>query len=232
MMASKEDDLLNLYGENVATSNDENIVLEGELSNPSAVFGESTSDSRPNYNTLDEPIKDTILRDLKAVGLKFKHVIIPVEKKSLLSDWDLWGPLILCTFMAFCLENSEDSDKGPAFAEFFALIWIGSIVVTMNIKLLGGNISFFQSACVIGYCLFPLAVSLGISKLMLTFFDGQGMIVFILRSISALISFLWASYSSMQFLGDCQPAKKKALGAYPMFLFYFVIAWMVLSDTD
>ena len=33
-MNSKEDDLLNLYGENVAVSNDENIVLEGELSHP------------------------------------------------------------------------------------------------------------------------------------------------------------------------------------------------------
>merc|ERR1712083_1276888 len=102
---------------------------------------------------------------------------------------------------------------GPAFAEFFALIWLGSIIVTVNIKLLGGTISFFQSACVIGYCLFPLAASLAISKLF-------------------LISFLWSSYSSMQFLGDSQPAKRKTLAAYPMFLFYFVIAWMVLSDTD
>merc|ERR1712024_131245 len=146
-------------------------------------------------------IRDTNYRDLKAVAVKFKHVIIPVEKKSLLSDWDLWGPLILCTFMAFMLEINQIEDGGPAFAEFFALIWLGSIVVTMNIKLLGGNISFFQSACVIGYCLFPLAASLAISKIFLMF-DTEGMLVFILRSIIVLISFLWSSYSSMQFLGD------------------------------
>ncbi len=134
--------------------------------------------------------------------------------------------------MAFCLENTEEADHGPAFAEFFALIWIGSIVVTMNIKLLGGTISFFQSACVIGYCLFPLAVSLGLSKAMLAFFDGQSMITFIVRSIAVLVSFLWASYASVQFLSECQPPKRKVLAAYPLFLFYFVIAWMVLSDTD
>ena len=171
MMNEKEDELLNLYGEEMAVNtSDENIVLEGELSAP--LNSDSQGGPRPNYSTLDEPIRETIFRDLKAVGVKFKHVIIPAgQKKSLLSDWDLWGPLILCTFMAFVLENSEEIDHGPAFAEFFALTWLGSIIVTVNIKLLGGTISFFQSACVIGYCLFPLAASLAISKIFLMLFD-------------------------------------------------------------
>ena len=228
MMDAKEDELLNLYEETITVDTaDENIVLEGELSNVN-----TDSQRRPSYSTLEEPITETVFRDLKAVAVKFQHVIIPVEKKSLLSDWDLWGPLILCTFMAFVLENSEEIDKGPAFAEFFVLTWLGSIIVTVNIKLLGGKISFFQSACVIGYCLFPLALGLSICKILLMVFDGESMLVFILRSIVALISFLWSSYSSMQFLGDSTPAKRKAMAAYPMFLFYFVIAWMVLSDTD
>ena len=127
---------------------------------------------------------------------------------------------------------SFSEDGGPAFAEFFALIWLGSIVVTMNIKLLGGHISFFQSACVIGYCLFPMASSLALSKVILMVGDSQSMLVFIVRTITVLLSFLWASYAAMQFLSDSQPAKRKALAAYPLFLFYFVIAWMILSDTD
>jgi len=221
---------MNLYGEDLTVNTDEHIFLEGDLS--SVGISESQGGPRPTYNTLDEPIRETIFRDLKAVSQKFKHVIIPVEKSSLLSDWDLWGPLILCTFMAFVLENSEEIDHGPEFAEFFALTWLGSIVVTVNIKLLGGTISFFQSACVIGYCLFPLAVSLAFSKAFLMLFDGQSMFVFIVRSITVLISLLWSSYSSMQFLGHSTVSKRKALAAYPMFLFYFVIAWMVLSDTD
>ena len=36
------------------------------------------------FNTLDEPIKETILRDVRAVGNKFYHVLYPIEKKSLL----------------------------------------------------------------------------------------------------------------------------------------------------
>merc|ERR1711874_703301 len=178
-MNEKEDELLNLYGEeiNVNTGGDEHIVLEVELSAP--VNSDSQGGPRPNYSTLDEPIRETIFRDLKAVAVKFKHVIIPAgQKKSLLSDWDLWGPLILCTFMAFVLENSEEIDHGPAFAEFFALTWLGSIVVTVNIKLLGGTISFFQSACVIGYCLFPLAACLGLSKVLLMIGgDEQSMLI-------------------------------------------------------
>ena len=103
MMSGKEEDLLNIYGQSPDTNYEETIVLEGELTNSNA----GGSSDAPNFDTLNEPIKETILRDLKAVGMKFKHVIIPTEKKSLLSDWDLWGPLILCTFMAFMLENSQ-----------------------------------------------------------------------------------------------------------------------------
>lgn len=58
--------------------------------------------NQPELNTLDEPISDTIIRDLKAVCVKFKYVLHPKHKdsKMLLKEWDLWGPLLLCTFMA------------------------------------------------------------------------------------------------------------------------------------
>jgi hypothetical protein len=48
-------------------------------------------------DTLDEPVSTTIMRDLKAIGWKMKQVILPKgNTKSLLKDWDLWGPLVLC----------------------------------------------------------------------------------------------------------------------------------------
>ena len=100
---------MNLYGEDLTVNTDEHIFLEGDLS--SVGISESQGGPRPTYSTLDEPIRETIFRDLKAVSQKFKHVIIPVDKSSLLSDWDLWGPLILCTFMAFVLENSGNFSK-------------------------------------------------------------------------------------------------------------------------
>ena len=32
-------------------------------------------------------------------------------------------------------------------------------MLTVNVVLLGGNIGFFQSMCLLGYCLFPLDVA-------------------------------------------------------------------------
>lgn len=51
------------------------------------------------------------------------------------------------TFMTNCfriLQGSSDTannfnDGGPEFAEVFVIVWIGSMVVTLNSKLLGGN---------------------------------------------------------------------------------------------
>ncbi|KOB76930.1 Integral membrane protein [Operophtera brumata] len=66
------------------------------------------------------------MRDLRAVGNKFYHVLIPREKTSLLKEWDLWGPLLLCTLMATILQGSTEradntNDGGPEFAEVFVL---------------------------------------------------------------------------------------------------------------
>lgn len=79
--------------------------------------------------------------------------------------------------------------------------------------------SFFQSVCVIGYCLFPLVlvsiVSIFLSNL------------YIRLPLSG-IAFAWASWASLGFLSDSNLANRRALGVYPLFLFYFVIAWMIL----
>ena len=69
-----------------------------------------------------------------------------------MSTGDLWGPLILCTILAVMLQGSPEggspqppqagtlaNDGGPEFAEVFVIVWVGSAVVTLNTKLLGGN---------------------------------------------------------------------------------------------
>ncbi|XP_012252149.1 protein YIPF6 isoform X2 [Athalia rosae] len=210
------------------------------VDDPQHVEGEMTVGSRqksnigePDFNTLDEPIRETILRDVRTVGRKFYHVLYPKEKKSLLKEWDLWGPLVLCTFMATILQRSDSTDDvndgGPEFAEVFVIVWIGSMIVTLNSKLLGGNISFFQSVCVLGYCLLPTAIALIICRIILL--TDQSVLWFIIRFIITIIGFLWATYAAMVFLGDSQPTGRKALAVYPIFLFYFVISWLVISQT-
>ena len=92
----------------------------------------------------DEPVRETIMRDLREVAHKFRHVIAPQKEGShlLLRDWDLWGPLLLCMVVGAILHEGEG---GPHFTQFFILFWVGSAVITINTKLLGGSISFFQS---------------------------------------------------------------------------------------
>ncbi|KAG5668083.1 hypothetical protein PVAND_016038 [Polypedilum vanderplanki] len=38
--------------------------------------------------------------------------------------------------------------------------------------------------------------------------------------------------TSMNFMGDSQPKNRKALAVYPMFLFYFIISWLVVSHSN
>ncbi|KAL9924169.1 protein YIPF6 isoform 2-T2 [Glossina fuscipes fuscipes] len=115
--------------------------LEGDMSIPAGTSRTKATIGSPDFNTLDEPIKETILRDIRAVGIKFSHVLYPKEKSTLLKDWDLWGPLVLCTLMATMLQGSSDReyDGGPEFAQVFVIVWIGAAVVTLNSKLLGGK---------------------------------------------------------------------------------------------
>uniref|UniRef100_T1KEQ6 MH1 domain-containing protein n=1 Tax=Tetranychus urticae TaxID=32264 RepID=T1KEQ6_TETUR len=66
--------------------------------------------------------------------------ISPTEiRKHFLRDWDLWGPLLLCTFMALFLHhyNHDDDVKksGPQLSELFGLIWFGSYIVSNNFKM-------------------------------------------------------------------------------------------------
>lgn len=41
----------------------------------------------------------------------------------------------------------------------FTEVALGAVVLTVNTILLGGNIVFFQSLCLIGYCLFPIDIA-------------------------------------------------------------------------
>lgn len=59
---------------------------------------------------------------------------------------DVIREFIHCIARYYCriLQGSTDTaansnDGGPEFAEVFVIVWIGSMVVTLNSKLLGGN---------------------------------------------------------------------------------------------
>ncbi|XP_064422553.1 protein YIPF6 [Latimeria chalumnae] len=224
-MAEAEESSRPLFSSLSDVAISEDIPVEGEITVP--VGSQSLED---DYSTLDEPVRDTIMRDLKAVGKKFVHVLYPKKSSALLRDWDLWGPLILCVSLALMLQSGsvdKRDEGGPQFAEVFVIIWFGAVVITLNSKLLGGTISFFQSLCVLGYCILPLTVAMIVCRLVLL--GGQGTVSFIIRFIIVIASFAWSTFASTAFLADSQPPNRKALAVYPIFLFYFVISWMILT---
>ncbi|CAL1154784.1 unnamed protein product [Cladocopium goreaui] len=92
-------------------------------------------------------------------------------------------------------------------------------VVTVNALLLKGKISFFQSVCVLGYCIFPLVIA-AFCSLMLN--------VIWLKVIFVVIGFTWATGASVNFMSELLPEDRKALGVYPVWLFYVAIAWLIL----
>lgn len=84
-------------------------------------------------------------------------VVLQQKMSEGLRDWDLWqvqttprrelvdndvyrGPLIFCLLLSLLLSFTASSEqKTMVFSGVFALIWVGEAVVTLQIKLLGGN---------------------------------------------------------------------------------------------
>ena len=179
--------------------------------------------------TLDEPVADTILRDLRQVADKLKIVLMPVDNNQeailkKLKDWDLWGPLLVCLSLSILLSLSAPSDQGAlVFAAVFFVVWFGSAIVTLNAQLLGGSISFFQSLCILGYCVFPLDMAAFVSWMISLIYKA-----FVIKAILVTVGFVWSTRASVVFIGEVIPPEKKLLALYPVFLFYTFLGWMVL----
>lgn len=148
--------------------------ISGNMNTHSSSGGAADFSSQPGLaeTTLDEPVMDTVKRDLRMVWTKMMKVVVPSpDTKDELRNWDLWGPLFLCLILAILLSIDEsghaaakESKDRPAvvFSSLLLIVWIGAIVVTVNAKLLGGNVSFFQNICLLGYCVAPMIAATGV----------------------------------------------------------------------
>jgi len=169
-------------------------------------------------NTLEESVWTTLGRDLKQIGIKLFHVLIPIRGKkanNALRDWDLWGPLLFCLILGFILSDQA--------AQIFVIVWIGAAVVTINSLLLGGKISFFQSVCILGYCIFPL-----VAAALVIYFVNISWTNVLFRLLVCAVAFMWSTWASVGFLSGLVPADRKILAVYPVFLFYVVLSWLIV----
>ncbi|KAI8092680.1 Yip1 domain-containing protein [Halteromyces radiatus] len=204
---------------NPALSGNIGSSTRSPVTNPSA---SSTTYQYTGEDTLDEPVSVTILRDLKKVANKMLQVLHPKGDRHVLRDWDLWGPLLLCLSLAITLSTRAPVDQSVSiFTGVFVIVWLGAAVVTLNAKLLGGAVSFFQSVCVIGYCLFPLVAASIVSIFVHLIW---------IRLPIAIVTFAWSTYASVGFLSESQInlSNRRALTVYPLCLFYMVISWLIL----
>ena len=97
--------------------------------------------------------------------LKFRHTEEEIIRNNEivrreLRNWDLWGPLIICTTLGIVQSSSAPAEQTSlVFASVFFIVWGGGAVLTLNAQLLGTPLSFFQSICLLGYSIFPLALA-------------------------------------------------------------------------
>merc|ERR1711904_509787 len=174
--------------------------------------------------TLDEPVSETLMRDVRMVANKIGYVVYPRagSMKELSQNWDLWGPLVLCLFLSIILSmNAPDDQKALVFAAVFVIVWVGSAIVTVNALLLGGNLSFFHSVCVLGYCVFPIDVAA-----LLCGFIGNNLF----KMIVVPACFVGSTGASVGFLRDLVPAQRTMLALYPVGLFYMSLSWIVFVE--
>jgi len=183
----------------------------------------------PVFATLDEKVSDTILRDVRQVASKLKVVLLPRDNQDgileKLKEWDLWGPLMVCLTLSIMLSlTAPDEQRALVFAGVFVIVWCGAAIVTLNAQLLGGTISFFQSVCILGYCVFPLNVACFASMII------KGLIgsVFLIKLAIVVVGFIWSTRASVVFISQIINSERKALAVYPVFFFYTFISWMVL----
>jgi hypothetical protein len=149
-----------------------------------------------------------------------------------LRDWDLWGPRVVCLVLSLFLSwSAGGKQKELVFSGVFAMVWIGEAVVTMQIKLLGGNMyvhvlklvghmltvysAFFQSVSIIGYTLFPLVIASLLSAI------GIPIIV---RVPVYLVLIAWSLAAGVSIMGGSGVVRNRVgIAVYPLFVFYMLL---------
>ena len=173
--------------------------------------------------TLDEPVLESLKRDLFRIYNKLKHVITPrltSRKIEELYNWDLWGPLIFCFLL--CIAISDENNESSTFVVIFSIFWIGGLIVTFNGQFLGANIGICQMICLLGYCAFPITVC--------------GMIIGFLniktswmKCVIVFIGFLWSCLASVGFVSALVPREKELITIIPVILFFISLSLFVLN---
>lgn len=216
--------------------------------NPSQFVANSIN----TWDTLDEPIWDTVYRDVSSIGLKLKYILLPLSESdvylNVCKNWDLWGPFVFCTYIAFSLNNCGEQCNGyhqSNFSSIFILLWIGNIIISTNYKLILSNrlksenslevnipsqsrnsfpLSIFQLLCLLGYCLAIPSIGLLILQISSILASTSSNLFFIVKILIILVfGLIYPIVSVLKILSRNLISEKYFLVTYPIFMFYLLL---------
>ena len=156
-----------------------------------------------SVGSLDEPVSETIMRDLNKIYVKLRVVLCPQTSQEdtlrELRQWDLWGPLLLCLLLSIIL--SIGAPKGQEmllFLSVFFIFWVGSAVVTFNAQLLVARFRFPKCLC-----LRLLHVSSNIGSVLCYLWSN-----WIWRVVVTSVCLFWSTRASIVFISQMIDEKK------------------------
>ncbi|KAH7823295.1 putative Yip1 domain containing protein [Monocercomonoides exilis] len=207
---------------------DDTQALQSSVQQPSI---EIQQEQAPDESTLGESVVDSLMRDIKSIGTNLLGILCPSKsnsKKHHLQNWDLWGPLAFSLIFGCCMTLQATSGESAVFFTIaFVVMWVGATAVSWNAKFIGGNLSIFQSVCLLGYCLCPYCVvaiaGAAVSLVNLAY------VSFIVKSVLGLAAFIWSIIATVPFFSVIVPPKRVALGMFPVILFFFALTWFVIA---
>jgi hypothetical protein len=121
---------------------------------------------------------------------------------------DFWGPLLIV--LAYALISVYGQLK---VVSWILTIWIiGSMIIFILTRVLGGEVTYSQTLGIIGYSLLPLLIGAPFVSLI----GHNSWLAFIFKGVVVF----WASYSAGSLLAQEELSNKKPLILYPTFLLY------------
>ena len=211
-------------------------------------------DWSPVETTLDEPVSETIRRDLREVGAKLKLVLLPRASQhgvlDRLKEWDLWGPLAVCLTLSIALSaGAPESQRALVFAAVFVVVlrqcgnqpvsgtwWRTRRNIFTSTQVWAGAAIVTLNAQLLGgrISFFQSVCVLGYSIFPLDCGAFACLLLhaltrsFLLRLAVVGTCFAWSTRVSVVFFSEIIEAKRRALAIYPVFGFYAFLAWMIL----
>ncbi|XP_071962390.1 protein YIPF4-like [Antedon mediterranea] len=159
------------------------------------------------------PLLEELDIDLKDIYYKIRCVIFPCSflgfKHQIVRDSpDFWGPLLVV--LCFSLISVYGQFR---VVSWIITIWvIGSLVVFLLARVLGGEVNYSQCLGVIGYSLLPMTFT----GLLVPFLSSLHYLAIIIKFSGVA----WSSYSAGCLLVQDDLKTKKPLLLYPILLLY------------